>query len=61
MRSPRLQDLAARTCAALPGAFGAIIVQVFVDGQPTTGPPTVRSSRSTPATAAGSRKEHMVS
>ena len=36
MRSPRLQDLAARICAALPGAFGAIIVQVFVDGQPET-------------------------
>ena len=33
-RSRRLQDLAARICAALPGAFGTIIVQVFVDGQP---------------------------
>jgi carbamoyl-phosphate synthase large subunit len=34
VRSPRLQDLAARICAALPGAFGTIIVQVFVDGPP---------------------------
>ena len=34
VRSPRLQDLAARICAALPGAFGTITVQVFVDGDP---------------------------
>lgn len=34
VRSPRLQDLAARICATLPGAFGAISVQVFVDGDP---------------------------
>ena len=34
VRSPRLQDLAARLCAALPGAFGTITVQVFVDGDP---------------------------
>ena len=34
VRSRRLQDLAARVCAALPGAFGAITVQVFVDGHP---------------------------
>jgi carbamoyl-phosphate synthase large subunit len=34
VRSSRLQDLAARICAALPGAFGAITVQVFVDGHP---------------------------
>lgn len=34
VRSPRLQDLAGRICAALPGAFGTLIVQVFVDGPP---------------------------
>ena len=34
VRSPRLQDVAARICAALPGAFGTITVQVFVDGDP---------------------------
>jgi carbamoyl-phosphate synthase large subunit len=34
VRSPRLQDLAARICAALPGAFGTITIQVFVDGEP---------------------------
>ena len=34
VRSPRLQDLAGRICAALPGAFGTITVQVFVDGEP---------------------------
>lgn len=34
VRSPRLEDLAARICAALPGAFGTIAVQVFVDGDP---------------------------
>ena len=34
VRSARLQDLAARICAALPGAFGTITVQVFVDGDP---------------------------
>jgi carbamoyl-phosphate synthase large subunit len=34
VRSARLQDLASRLCAALPGAFGVIAVQVFVDGEP---------------------------
>jgi carbamoyl-phosphate synthase large subunit len=34
VRSARLQDLAARVCAALPGAFGTITVQGFVDGDP---------------------------
>jgi carbamoyl-phosphate synthase large subunit len=31
VRSPVLQDLAARICEALPGAFGTITVQVFAD------------------------------
>jgi carbamoyl-phosphate synthase large subunit len=39
VRSPRLQDLAARICAALPGAFGTITVQVFVDGDPDEAAP----------------------
>lgn len=34
VRSPRLQDLATRICTALPGAFGTVTVQVFVDGEP---------------------------
>jgi carbamoyl-phosphate synthase large subunit len=34
VRSPRLQGLAARICGTLPGAFGTITVQVFVDGDP---------------------------
>lgn len=34
VRSARLENLAARLCAALPGAFGTITVQVFVDGDP---------------------------
>jgi carbamoyl-phosphate synthase large subunit len=34
VRSPLLQDLAARICAALPGAFGTFTIQVFVDGEP---------------------------
>ena len=34
VRSPELQDLAARLCAALPGAFGTITVQVFVGDDP---------------------------
>lgn len=34
VRSPELQDLAARLCAALPGAFGTITVQVFVGDAP---------------------------
>lgn len=34
VRSARLQDLASRICAALPGAFGTITIQVFVDGHP---------------------------
>jgi carbamoyl-phosphate synthase large subunit len=32
VRSAVLQDLAARLCEALPGAYGALTVQVFVDG-----------------------------
>jgi carbamoyl-phosphate synthase large subunit len=32
VRSAALQDLAARLCDALPGAYGALNVQVFVDG-----------------------------
>jgi carbamoyl-phosphate synthase large subunit len=32
VRSAALQDLAARVCEALPGAYGALNVQVFVDG-----------------------------
>jgi carbamoyl-phosphate synthase large subunit len=32
VRSAVLQDLAARVCEALPGAYGALNVQVFVDG-----------------------------
>jgi len=31
VRSPALADLAARICAALPGAYGTITIQVFVD------------------------------
>ncbi|WP_372440874.1 ATP-grasp domain-containing protein [Mycolicibacterium mengxianglii] len=34
VRSRRLQDLAGEICSALPGAFGAINIQVFVDGDP---------------------------
>lgn len=34
VRSAELQDLAARLCAALPGAFGTITVQVFVGDEP---------------------------
>jgi carbamoyl-phosphate synthase large subunit len=34
VRSPRLQDLAARICEALPGAFGTITIQVFVGDHP---------------------------
>ncbi len=34
VRSPELQDLAARICHALPGAFGTITVQVFVGDAP---------------------------
>jgi carbamoyl-phosphate synthase large subunit len=32
-RSPRLEALAAEVCEALPGAFGAITLQVFVDDE----------------------------
>jgi carbamoyl-phosphate synthase large subunit len=32
VRSAVLEDLAARVCEALPGAYGALNVQVFVDG-----------------------------
>jgi carbamoyl-phosphate synthase large subunit len=32
VRSAALQDLAAQLCEALPGAYGALNVQVFVDG-----------------------------
>jgi carbamoyl-phosphate synthase large subunit len=32
VRSAVLQDLATRVCEALPGAYGALNVQVFVDG-----------------------------
>jgi carbamoyl-phosphate synthase large subunit len=34
VRSPALQDLAARICEALPGAFGTITIQVFVGDAP---------------------------
>jgi carbamoyl-phosphate synthase large subunit len=34
VRSPELQDLAARICGALPGAFGTITIQVFVGDAP---------------------------
>jgi carbamoyl-phosphate synthase large subunit len=34
VRSPELQGLAARLCAALPGAFGTITVQVFLGDGP---------------------------
>ncbi|MBN2623310.1 MAG: ATP-grasp domain-containing protein [Acidimicrobiales bacterium] len=34
VRSPELQQLAARICAALPGAFGTITVQLFVGDEP---------------------------
>jgi carbamoyl-phosphate synthase large subunit len=34
VRSPELQDLAARICEALPGAFGTITIQVFVGDAP---------------------------
>jgi carbamoyl-phosphate synthase large subunit len=37
VRSPRLESLAASVCDALPGAFGAVTVQVFVDGDTETG------------------------
>ncbi|HEX6570280.1 MAG TPA: ATP-grasp domain-containing protein [Acidimicrobiales bacterium] len=42
VRSPALQDLAARICAALPGAFGTITIQVFVDGDPDADPDGAR-------------------
>jgi carbamoyl-phosphate synthase large subunit len=32
VRSPALEDLAARICETLPGAYGALNIQVFVDG-----------------------------
>ena len=32
VRSPALEDLAERVCDALPGAYGPLTVQVFVDG-----------------------------
>jgi carbamoyl-phosphate synthase large subunit len=32
VRSAVLEDLAARVCEALPGAYGALNVQIFVDG-----------------------------
>jgi carbamoyl-phosphate synthase large subunit len=32
VRSPALADLARRICEALPGAYGALNIQVFVDG-----------------------------
>jgi carbamoyl-phosphate synthase large subunit len=32
VRAAVLQDLATRVCEALPGAYGALNVQVFVDG-----------------------------
>lgn len=34
VRSPQLQELAARICQALPGAFGTITIQVFVGDAP---------------------------
>jgi carbamoyl-phosphate synthase large subunit len=37
VRSPRLEALAADVCEALPGAFGAVTLQAFVDGDTETG------------------------
>jgi carbamoyl-phosphate synthase large subunit len=37
VRSARLEALAAAVCDALPGAFGAVTIQVFVDGDPERG------------------------
>ncbi len=34
VRAPQLQELAARICEALPGAFGTITIQVFVGDAP---------------------------
>jgi carbamoyl-phosphate synthase large subunit len=37
VRSPRLEALAVAVCEALPGAFGVLTLQVFVDGDTETG------------------------
>ena len=55
VRSPRLQDLAARICAALPARSARSRSRSSSTASPTIPTPTWRSSRSTPATAAGSR------